>query len=294
MQKDKTIRYWDDFHSNNGDFEWNAALTPRLLEAITEASMVDVGAHNALSVLEIGCGVSALSRSLLEYLTLERRRDGECSYDFLATDVSDVCLEHNAERDASFVEHIREVTSSSLHYANLDLLVDCTQATQHDGAYHVVLDKGAIDTFMFRSKTKKSEESYPPILMRLLDNIHRWLRDEGRYIIVTSRRSIPAVQDFRGFSDVTKTKLDVESNLCKGNKSRKTKDDIYLYKCTKHSSYRPGVDDAYDSKPIVDDETECPKCGMTFRQLMGNIAALDQGTAIWTRRWHGHVQHCKG
>ena len=294
MQKDKTIRYWDDFHSSNVSFEWNAALTPRLLEAITQV-IDDVGVDNALSVLEIGCGVSALSRSLLEYLTrAERRRDGEYSYDFLATDVSDVCLEHNLARDAGFSASLQAATGSSLQYAKLDLLVDSAQASRHDGAYHFIIDKGAIDTFMFRSKTKKSEDSYPPILVRLLDNIHRWMRDGGRYVIVTSRRSIPAVQDFRGFSNVTKTKLGVESILCKGDKSKKTKDDIYLYECTKHRSYRPGVDDAHASKPTVDDKTECPKCGMTFRQLRGNIAALDQGTAIWTRRWHGHVQHCKG
>lgn len=260
---------------------------------------------SAVNVLEIGCGVSQLSLSLLRRILLKKKEPASpyhnraCS--FVATEVSSVCIEHNQKRDNTFISSV-DTKDGCLSYQFLDVLntISSSETTQK---YDIILDKGTLDTFLFRSKrTKKGTASHPPLLTPLLNNTHRWLRSgcKAKYIIISPRPKIKSVRDFRGFASVRRIKVDTTGMgedvvLVKGNseKSTQAKTEVYLYECTRNDSYNPEEDSPYFSLGYnTEDESTCEKCGVSFKDFRGK--AFDQGEIVWARRWKNHGVHCKG
>ena len=146
---------------------------------------------------------------------------------------------------------------------------------------------------------------HPPLLTPLLNNIHRWLLPGcgSKYIIISPRSKIKSVRDFKGFASVRRTKVDtatLDGNdvvLVKSNnkEAARSKSEVYLYECIKNDKYKPDVDEPYSSMGCnsnSDDET-CGKCGLSFKEFRGNVDVLDQGEAVWARRWKNHCAHCK-
>jgi hypothetical protein len=334
-QNKKTKKYWDSFYSelsanlptsagtaSKNGLEWIVANSSVLLNEILQLFPVEStngsGDVTRIEVLEIGCGVSELSCSLLEILVQQRAADDlqNLSYGFVSTDVSPVCIDHNQKRDDAFISLLdtsngnssddpTSVRTDSLRYEVLDVLVKSETTQQYD----VILDKGTLDTFLFRSKrTSKCSERYPPLLLPILNNIHQWLRLGGKskYIIISPRAKIKAVRDYIGFASVRRIKLDVsklggtlllESNV-KNNSDidNLSRGYIFIYECTRNDDYKSDVDTPFrsESDQTVDDPSICPKCQHNFKAFRGSIETCDQGVITWIRRWKNHIVHCKG
>jgi hypothetical protein len=325
-QKVKTKHYWNSFYSSlppagdinatgdetldekSSDLEWIVPHSAVLdtISSLFPPSVQDQSHFSAsVYVLEIGCGVSKLSISLLQRLLLNRQgadpRD-VCCVCVVATDISSVCIKHNRTRDDAFITSLH-TADGSLSYELLDVLDDKLSAS-HTRSYDMILDKGTLDTILFRSKrTKKGSSSHPPLLTPLLNNIHRLLRTgcESKYVIISPRPKIKSVRDFRGFASVRRIKVDTSTLngnvvLVKSNSenAKTSKSEVYLYECVKDDSYNPDDDVPYRSVVCyAEDENICYKCGMTFKHYRGTVDVRDQGEVVWSRRWKNHVVHCK-
>ncbi|KAL9184277.1 hypothetical protein ACHAXT_002363 [Thalassiosira profunda] len=303
-QKDKTLEYWNAFYSalppadDVGDLsaeetgcniggslassvEWIAANSPQLIDTIANLlpSPECSDGCRSVNVLEIGCGVSQLSLSLLQTLLKDERQYGDQrrAYRFVATDISPVCIEHNRKRDGEVISALQPC-SGSLTYRILDVL-DEEAAASTTKKYDIILDKGTLGTFLFRSKrTMKGSASHPPLLTRLLNNMHRWMCAEGKYVILSP------------------PKFDIGGNavLVQGNGTVPSRHEVYLYECTKNDSYNPDRDSPYEGTGVdVDDGATCAKCGTSFEGFRGSRKD-NGGRVVWERRWKNHIAHCQG
>mmetsp|Transcript_12907 Transcript_12907/g.18511 ORF Transcript_12907/g.18511 Transcript_12907/m.18511 type:complete len:317 (+) Transcript_12907:158-1108(+) len=304
-QNDKTIDFWDTFYkdldtdvsspSNNNDLEWIVSNTPVVLDKILSL----IGNNNR--ILEIGCGVSQLSRSLLERM-IRQPVDGNSHhlFEFVSTDVSLVCLQHNQTRDASYIASLPN--GVSLSYAELNVLNQLPAFELHK--YDVILDKGTCDTFLFRSKrSQKGSAAHAPLMKPLLNNIHRLLRSEcnAKYIIISPRSKLKSVRDFNGFASVKRTKMSTDLRgdavLAESNADHTHKPaHVFIYECTRNDSYQPDKDEPFGDEGLstINDETICKKCHMNFASFRGSVNIQDQGAVQWTRRFKNHTIHCTG
>ncbi len=307
-QNDKTIDFWDTFYkdldtgvdsiqnqpSDNNDLEWIVSNKPVVLDKI-----LSLIGKDSMRILEIGCGVSQLSRYLLERM-IEQTNDGKAHhFEFVSTDVSLVCLEHNRTRDAAYISSLPD--GVSLSYAELNVLNQLPSDQMNK--YDVILDKGTCDTFLFRSKrTQKGSAAHAPLLKPLLNNIHRLLRSNcnAKYIIISPRSKLKSVRDFNGFASVNRTKMStdvlgdavlVESNADHTHKPAH----VFIYECTRNDSYQPDMDEPFSDEGLsINDETICKKCQLAFAAFRGNVKIQDQGAVQWTRRFKNHTIHCTG
>ena len=345
-QKVKTKEYWDKFYktnptsigggdskstdtdvhnkqvdgdgdeSNASDLEWIVPNAPQLLDKILDlfpSWPPKEGYDDIINVLEIGCGVSQISKSLLQRIVHKQEtpsvhRVHKQSYNFVSTDISSVCIDHNRIRDDVFISSLHATNDgNSLSYEVLDVLnkTTCISHAQNQKQYSVILDKGTLDTFLFRSKrTKKGSSSHPPILTVLLNNIHCLLSSDGIYLIISPRSKIRSLRDFQGFTSVCRIAVDVTTFdgsvvLVKGNSEnakQQPKSEVYLYQCIKNDKYSPARDEPYNTnlKCKAEDCSTCGKCGMSFKQFRGKVEVKDQGEVVWKRRFNNHIVHCKG
>ena len=274
MQKNKTIDFWDEKHEHDGAKEW--ILTPSV-SLIEQALMLD-GMSN---VLEIGCGTSCLARDLYCYF--------KGAVTVVATDVSAVCIRSNQRRDRAMIES----SKGRFEYQILNILQpNDTMKNKFD----VIVDKGCLDTFLFRSSHQEREH----LVCTLLDNIHKWLKDDGgKYIVITPRPKVKFLRDYRGFSSINRLALDESSSnvvladleTCKNNNT------CFVYTCSKDSKFIPGRErpfrDSYDIS-FKSDEDTCSRCRVTFKEFRGGEDMSGRGSKFWARRWRGHREHCKG
>ena len=293
MQRDKTIDFWNKLYSNSNDpnnknvhksttnqtesnrnpaqnyksfaeKEWIVQPSPNLFHAIsnflpTNKTIENDCAH--VNILEIGCGVSYLSREFWRYLQTPKMQSNHLNrqYSLCATDVSSVCIQQMIQRD-NYVIHSSE---GLFHYSELNVLEkDPSLVSKYD----MILDKGCLDTFLFRSQHKVQWE----IMNTLLDNIHSWLKQNGGvYLILSPRSKIKPVRDYLGFQSVQRIVLNEDSEssslfsnmsfgeldgrsarshkpckekdkIGKTKESTLRKDVIYMYVCVKNDNYIPG------------------------------------------------------
>ena len=189
MQNEKTIEFWNEYHQRDDDKEWILRPSEQLLDRIM-SSVRDIACPK---VLEIGCGTSQLARCLYEW-------QGTGAASFVVTDVSPVCIQINQTRDAA-------ILSDRFEYQVLNAL-EPVDAPFHR-KFDVVLDKGCLDTFLYRSS--KGSQLVP----KLLGNVCNWLSDAGRYLVLTPRPKISVLRDYPGFSSVQRVILD-DSNATLG------------------------------------------------------------------------------
>ena len=302
-QNEKTLEFWDTFYKTSvtdGELEWITSDAPLVLDKILSLYPTS---QQQLRILEIGCGVSILSRSLLERILQTAEGKSQHAYEFVSTDVSSVCLEHNRSRDAAFISSLPG--NASLSYAELNVVKELEPCQINK--YSVVLDKGTCDTFLFRSKRKqKGSSAHAPLLKSLLNNVHRMLRADcqAKYILISPRSKLKSVRDFNGFASVNRIRMStallgdallVKSNAeCNTAASRKH-NSIYIYECTRNDLYNPDNDEPFLEKgTLINDDSICEKCKMTFKSFRGKIDMKDQGEIHWTRRFRNHTIHCKG
>ncbi|KAL7547202.1 hypothetical protein ACHAWF_010517 [Thalassiosira exigua] len=291
----------NSFPSNTVSFDEADQPVQSVVNGTVQSKRVDV--------LEIGCGVSQLSRSLLQRLLHKNINQNQAhQFDFVAADISTVCIEHNRKRDSDFVASL-DNADGSLHYKVLDALEERRLTSSGPSypipKYDIILDKGTLDTFLFRSKrTKKGSTAHPPLLTHLLNNIHSWLRNScgSKYIIISPRSKIKSVRDFQGFASVRRKKIDIRelgshAVLVKGNGEHASvpKSNAYVYECVKNDSYSPDRHEPYSNmiESTSNGKSSCV-CGLSFKEFLGNNNTSDQGEVVWTRRWINHRVHCKG
>ena len=243
QQKKGTLAFWDDYHEREPSMEWVLLPTTGLLQQLVR--LLPTG--RSPRVLEIGCGTSRMA------LDLFRQTGGQ----YLVTDVSPVCIEQNQQRDADEIrtychdhQHSRRGQCRSgasdqqdgqddigvdekddFRYQVLNML---DSSTFPPGAsFDVVLDKGCLDTLLFRSPLKQHNQ----LAARLLNNLCTILAGQpskcttkstatttrtatkeatvdsttsptGLYLVMSPRQRLRQVRDFPGFSSVERITLD--------------------------------------------------------------------------------------
>lgn len=292
--------FWNKYHKEIPQQEWLLEKSPQLLEKIRTAihhhqqsqqeqtdelfkkKKEGQGQTTNVYIMEVGCGTSTLSRSLLEYLihhhhhhheknTNGRHHKNQYFYNVLSTDISPIACEHNKNRDSSFISSLegeKEEAAGSLQYQVYDVVVNDSNSTffnnENNTKQSFILDKACLDTLLFRSKKTKG---YSPLVEQMLNNIHSILQDDGIYFLITPRKKIKEVRDFKGFLSpihIETISSSSSSSSCseqdykfalvqKGNEFSKTnkadnkevkkkKDKkccVYIHTCVKNNSYIP-------------------------------------------------------
>jgi 2-polyprenyl-3-methyl-5-hydroxy-6-metoxy-1,4-benzoquinol methylase len=323
MQKEKTIQFWDDFYRAEQDKEgekvvkeWIVQPSDTLFqcilpELITNDSIcskcdndIDSNVYT-YKVLEIGCGTSLLSDAMCKYW--EHHVTADKKLHITATDVSLVCIEQQKKLQVEQSNYYS--TQTILEYKVLNITESHPEFVSQ---YDMILDKGCLDTCLFRSK---NTDSWIDIV---LQNLHSWLKPpHGIYIIITPRSKIKHVRDYIGF-DVTRTVLtakqfchgDLEPRSGGGGSSTTNhpNDDMkeerqYMYICCQKSindttefEANSNVYNSDNNMPSFDEVASlCSMCGIsydTFCSMKGSKVCAND-TKYWNRRWRGHLQHCK-
>ncbi|GMH49931.1 hypothetical protein TrRE_jg13463 [Triparma retinervis] len=204
----KSKVFWEEYHKKNPSVDW--ITTPaNIIE-----HMVGEGDQN---VLEVGCGTSSLSKEIASRFK---------NVNITATDVSLSAVSTCASRHSGV---------PNLAYSVLDLLAPPPSL----GSWDVVVDKGCLDTFMFRSPAQSRLEH----VTRALDNVHDLLKPGGRYVVVSPRANLQArlggvgwrLKDWRGWKTVSRRKVKCEVTL----EGRTGTGDVFVYTCVREDSYDP-------------------------------------------------------
>jgi len=234
-------------------------------------------------VLEVGCGTSCLSRDLYSYY--------KGAITIVAADVSVVCIRENKVRDHALIT----ASQGRFSYRVFNILEPSEQV---ENANDVILDKGCLDTFLFRSGYNEREN----LVRRMLENVYRGLKDGGRFIVMTPRSRVTLLRDYRGFSSVKQIVLNQASSQVElaeldGNKHDRETTECYMFVCQKDPSFDPGKDSPFRGSHDVSlepDEDVCPRCGTSFLDFHGGADMRGRGSKSWSRRWRAHCLHCKG
>jgi SAM-dependent methyltransferase len=345
MQKDKTLQFWDDFYRSEQSKvesdavtitddtdrcikEWIVQPSDELFRLILgdlftrcqdnsacDTAEYDDSRKRCYRVLEIGCGTSLLSDSLCKYWDHHVTEKTKELY-VVATDVSPVCIEQQIalqkqqkqllQREESKYECITDerLSRTQLEYKVLNITESRPElASQFD----MILDKGCLDTCLFRSK---NTESWIDIV---LHNIHSWLKSpDGLYTIITPRSKIKHVRDYVGFH-VTRRILN-ESQFGAGELEPRSgstatnhaKDSIsntveavkescqYMYSC-RRVLVSIDVQSKHGTMSDALMQQKCSTCGVTYDSFCTTKGSkvCSSDTKYWNRRWQGHLQHCK-
>jgi SAM-dependent methyltransferase len=325
-QNEKTIQFWDDLYAADPTRhkEWILHPTSDILKTISDAlpRPQDDSAllastcndHHAMKVLEIGCGSSTLAYHLWRYCQEQR----STPVSVIATDVSRVCIDQNSERDQLAIKE--QATDNDrlgkLEYGVLDIakplfddngvcIADATNMRWTPNSYDMVLDKGCLDTFAFRSRQRGSRKD--TLVNTVLNNAVDLLKDDNSsvYLIISPRTKFKAVQKYPGFSKVerielrpgvTKAEL-VESRANPNKQSTLEREILFMYVCTKKRGFNPRQPDNQQpvniAPPLADGDT-CSKCGVSFLDFRKGEDIHGRGSRYWSRLFHGHGVHCKG
>jgi len=268
---------------------------------------------NGVRILEIGCGTSTLARSFWLFC---RDMKGRHDISICATDVSEICIQHNIERDQQYLgEQGQE--GGCLEYCTLNvtepptaqeednhMLVNNTRMAPN--SFDMILDKACLDTFAFRSRQRGDQKDV--LVQKVLNNIHSLLKDNsGVYIIISPRIKFKSVRDYEGFQKVERSILDPNyvgdshgKYYCK--KSKPGRKNFYMYACYKKTS---GDNNNNNNDPVVatssssqpprlEDSDRCSKCSLSFLEFRKGEDPKGRGMKFWQRLFRGHCRHCKG
>jgi Methyltransferase domain len=303
MQRQGTLQFWDDYHADHTRQEWISKPSDEVLKMIFEQFHNHGNNHfddhnnisDPLTVLEIGCGTSTLVRDVKGYFETQYRKQQICrNIHACGTDVSPICIDHLCQRDRHHVmlQNHHHQNNGQLEYKVLNV-VDNDASTLHK--WDLILDKGCIDTFLFRSRQRGPNADYNDLIQRVLDNLHSWLRSHsgGLYMFISPRTKIKAVRDYQGFSSIHRYTLPPHSlSTLEGTNH----DSGYLFVCAKNNNYIPGISLPFrrqSNQQTPKDDTICQHCGVSFLRFRKGESLQTRGAAIWMRQWEGHCKHCK-
>ena len=282
-----------------------------------------------LNVLEIGCGTSQFSKEIFTALG-KKKKNKNAHFHFVVTDVSQVCIDSNRKRDAVFLQE----SCGRFHYQVLDAVSckstrdnkdedenkdenkdeDASLSIIKNGHFDVVLDKGCLDTFLFRS----ARNVHDSLTTSLMNRIVSWLgnndgngNDNGNgnekyYIVCSPRPKIKALRDFQGWNKIERfivndeladlEGIDDESqdNTSTTTSTTTSTRQVYLFICSKNDNYTPGEGpafvDVYQKEADSHPETTCRICGLTLKEFANGLSLHNKKLL---RQWKGHRLHCK-
>uniref|UniRef100_A0A7S2YDU0 Methyltransferase domain-containing protein n=1 Tax=Entomoneis paludosa TaxID=265537 RepID=A0A7S2YDU0_9STRA len=330
MQNPRTLQLWDSFYQSkvqeegeSHEEEWiirptDALMHQLLLPCFAQFSSGPTAAH--LDILEIGCGTSSFSKSILAFWKKQEQentalfqRTGPIELRILATDVSKTCIYHNKRRDCSLILDTISSSLPSLQYATLNAVeptAEELQMLEQWGSFDLVFDKGGLDTFLFRSRYRGSDRADHPVVHSILQNIFSWLRPvTGIYTTITPRVKIKPLRNFGGFSQIDRRNLSAEASTAPlGDpnavaaaklelKSVQLKPvEFFAYICYRNESFNPAegieLDAQQELAPL--DSDACQKCKTKFSEFRGSLCLGSKSAKAWRREWKGHQSHCKG
>jgi SAM-dependent methyltransferase len=300
------VDYWDDFYANKtaNDVEWiihpNKSLFDQLIPflPLSKATSSDLmSATDSCHILEIGCGTSTLARDFFLYLQLLQSKvsDSSLHLTMTATDVSEQAILQNQQRDDKYspfnsIATTAAQTEAPPHPASLpvkyqvwNVVLNSSEQVFGDHVhFDVLLDKGCLDTILFRT----DKRTVSAVASKFLNHVFQALADNGVYLIVTPRRKHALLKLFQGFDSVERIALsEPAAEIYKAQKNTQS----YLYACRKRKNYTPRVDSAFieaSSCEQQDAYESCPSCGIlqTDFRCQGNNRL---------REWTGHCKHCK-
>ena len=292
MQTEKTRKFWDELHQQDYNREWILPSSDQLLRLVVSHFPPKL---EVTRVLEIGCGTSSLALQLCDFwervrqeANLERPSTAapapQAHLDVVATDISKVCVEQQRLRKLS---RPLQWENATLEYRELSITELHTNLAD---SFDVILDKGCLDTCLFRSKNADQW------LGRVLCNLHSWLSPHGGvYSIITPRSKLKVLKDFEGF-EVRRMVLRASSfghgSLVprSGADHKETSEHVYFHSC----QYREMNCDSssVDATKVMFPTRNCRKCGLSFDQFCRsrkNNRMLDAKR----RQWQNHQNHCK-
>jgi SAM-dependent methyltransferase len=246
MQNDRTLRFWDDFYDSQDastDKEWILQPSQPLLQRLSQC----LEKRASCRILEIGCGTSTLGRELWKYMQANPPAgEDQPSVHLLATDVSEVCIRLNQERDAGLLD---QGEKSSLEYKVLNI---AESHPELEGKFDLILDKCCLDTILFRSKDRGGE-----LIRSVVDNIQSWLSEDGVYVILSPRSKFKMVRDYAGFSSKERFELDpaeMQRGFLQGKKDETGS--MYLHVSHKNPAYSSSADEAFphDQEQLKDEK----------------------------------------
>jgi hypothetical protein len=290
MQNGRTLQYWDTYHKENESKEWILQPSTDLLEVLrAHCSFQNDNDASQKQLLEIGCGTSTLARDFWQHLI---HTNGDQKFHMIATDVSPACIQTNMDRDASLLKS-QDTQNNVLEYQTLNVI---NPTEDQSLCCNVILDKGCLDTFLFRSRNRGGNNTaYSAIVQTLLNNLWSWMKDDGVYLLVSPRAKLKAVRDYAGFRSVERHAL---STMSRGDLVGNNDTPGYVYVCRKNIEYVIGESPAFtgmDKKEgVPSDTTKCPKCDIAFIDLRKGEAIEGRSDTFWIRQWKGHCLHCKG
>jgi hypothetical protein len=304
MQRQGTLQFWDDYHAGHTRQEWISRPSDEVLQLIVEQYIQrsnrndNIGQHNyestPLNVLEIGCGTSTLVRDVKEHFGKQYRNQQICrNVHARGTDVSPICVHNLSQRDSHLILQNNNHNNNNgvLEYKVLNVVDKSTSTRKWD----LILDKGCLDTFLFRSRQRGPNSDYNDLIQRVLDNLHSWLKPRsGLYMFISPRTKIKAVRDYQGFASVDRYTLPASSiSTLEGTKY----DSGYLFVCTRNNDYNSGVSLPFrqqTNQQYPSDTATCSKCGVLFPQFRKGVSLQGRGASFLNRLWDGHCKHCKG
>mmetsp|Transcript_15640 Transcript_15640/g.19073 ORF Transcript_15640/g.19073 Transcript_15640/m.19073 type:complete len:275 (+) Transcript_15640:58-882(+) len=274
MQNSKTIEFWNQHHDVETNQEWIINPSDDSLLQIIISLLDRISADQPCSALEIGCGTSELSKQIYEAM------GGNCN--FIVTDVSPNCIEVNRERDKEFIGK----SNGSFDYKVLDAASSTDQSLK-DTHFDVIIDKGCLDTFLFRSERRVQNS----LLEIFLNRAHTWMTHY--YLIVTPRPKIKILRDFQGFSNIERRVLSNNLADLEGEKNKEKRKKVFLFICSKNRDYRPGKDlafvDFYQKDATNEIPSVCERCALSFEEFCEGLSPRGKEN----RRWLGHRRHCR-
>lgn len=316
MQRTKTVDFWNEHHQRKTNQEWIVRpssntliqkLIPLLVPIVQETrneeieeksngeDNIDKNKSQPSLLLEIGCGTSQLGKEIYSLLNRQGR--------FVITDVSPICIERSKVRDKKLIQE----SNGNFNYQVLDA-ASCTDTSLDGHLFHLLLDKGCLDTFLFRSERKVQNI----LVENLLNRVHAWMIQY--YLVISPRSKIKTLRDFQGFKNVERFILDDDLADLEGVKEaesglegKMTMDElstinttpvseeqkqVYLFICTKNNDYVPGVGaafvDCYEKNANEDLELTCRSCTLLFDNFCLGLPMKKR-----VRQWKGHRLHCK-
>jgi len=224
MQNERTLKFWDKLHQKQPTQEWILHPSISLLRHMADQLPTN---RPVLRILEIGCGTSGLAREFYVYLTTQHAKFGEVSVHMWATDASEVCIRQNQERDAAFLQASENMCDADEKHSNSFQYKVLNVTDPHpelDGQFDLILDKGCLDTFAFRSKMRGRGQPHAQLVRIVLDNVQGWLQSgdrdtcdpeendsssTGLYLVVTPRPKLKIVRAYKGFLSYQRHELDL-------------------------------------------------------------------------------------
>jgi hypothetical protein len=153
--------------------------------------------------------------------------------------------------------------------------------------FNVVIDKGCLDTFLFRSKHGERHK----LLHQVLQTIREKVASGGVYLVISPRTGLSKLLRSNGI-EFDRQELLLEKGELEGDNADQRR--VFLYVCRFDSSGTEESDGSVNplnSSAVSYQEDRCPTCGLLAQEFLK--ARKGRSEDYLQRVWLGHCTHCK-